>query len=208
MAEPRDTTKWVRWLQFRAYRRRAVAELCAFYEPLVKAMAQRYRQTTPGAELDELEQTARLALCEACLTFEPRRWKRRRDGLGRLFTQHAVWSLRHALSKYLTTLPNPVRLPSVVADRIPKMRREALRLAHELGREPTLEELATATGMPKRKYQDTQMEMIALMRAYDDEAPITLNDGDVIASAAPTPEDVVIAKEDYRALRRQRRTHE
>lgn len=208
--ESRDTTPWVRALRSRDRFTHAVAqvELCAFYEPLVKAMAQRYRQTTPGAEIEELEQVARLAVVEACSTFDAKRWRRRKDGLGRLFTQHAVWSVRHALSKYLTSLPNPVRLPSVVMDRLPKMRREAVRLAHELGREPTIEELAKATGMPGRKYRKCVEEMIALMYEYDN-TPFSYGGPmdhviELTLANTQTPEDIVIAKEELKALRRQR----
>lgn len=221
MATLKDTEEWVQALGT-ARHAEAVAKLCAFYEPLVRSTAQRFRQTTSGAEVEELEQVARLAIVEACETFDKKRWKEQADGLARLFPKHVLWAVRHAVSKHLTSLPNPVRLPSVVADRIPKMRREGLRLAQELGREPTLEELAIATGMPKTKYKQSVMEMIAMMVAYDaDFLSISINGDNLLELDTPykrnftnaivsiatstTPEDLVIAKEDVKALRRQRR---
>lgn len=201
---PRDTTLWVRWLAIGGcIRQDGIAALCEFYEPLVKSMAQRYRQ---NGEIEELEQVARLALVEACISFEPQRWKQCSDGLGRLFSQHAVWALRHALSEYVRSLPNPVRLPSVLANRLPKMRRETVRLAHELGREPTTEEIAAAAGPPKAQYPN-RTQAIALMRIYDDETPVEIDSANShLPSSMPTPEEIVIAKEDLKALRRQRRT--
>jgi len=203
MAERSDRTQLVRALQSPRSRPAAIAELCRVYEEsLVKPLAYRYRQNVHGCELNELEQVARLALVEACTTFEPARWTRKKDGLGRLFTQHAVWALRHALSEYVRALPNPVRLPSVLANQLPKMRRAALRLAQELGREPTVDELAAVAG-PKQ-YQD-KVATIALMQTYDDDAPLSLDARDAnLAAPTPTPEDIVIAKEDWKALRRQR----
>lgn len=199
----RDTSKYVGWLShYGVVRQNGIEALCEYYEPLVRSMAQRYRQS---AEVEEMEQVARLALVEACISFDPKRWKRRKDGLGRLFSQHAVWCIRHALSEYVRSLPNPVRLPSVLANRLPKMRRETVRLAHELGREPTREEIAEAAG--PHQYQN-RAEAIALMLAYDDGLPVSfdIENGERIRSPLPTPEEIVIAKEELKALRRQRRT--
>ena len=197
----RDTTKFARWLgHCGKVRQDGINALCEFYEPLVKSMAQRYRQ---NGEVEELEQVARLALVEACNSFDPTRWKKQKDGLGKLFSQHAVWCLRHALSEYVRSMPNPVRLPSVLANRLPKMRRETVRLAHVLGREPTAEELVHV--VKSCEYQN-HVEAIERMRIFDDEAPVEIDTANShLPSAMLTPEEIVIAKEDLKALRRQRR---
>lgn len=203
----RDLHPWVRQLTSRKRQQRAeaVSELCAMFEPLVKSMAMRYRQPLPDAGREELEQVARLALVEACDTFDHRRWKRRKDGLERLFARHAMWSVRHTLAEYVRGLPNPVRLPGVIMDTLPKLRREAVKLAQQLGREPTLEELTRAVGMPNGKYQRNSEAMVARMLVYD-EIPVFLNDsGEELAATTMTPEDMMLAKEEFRALRRQRR---
>jgi DNA-directed RNA polymerase specialized sigma subunit len=199
------TSGWILWLQSRsaARRKQAVTALCAQYEPLVKSMALRYRQPFDSGR-EELEQVARLALVEACATFDLTRWKRRKDGLEGLFAHHAMWSVRHALSVYVGNLPNPVRLPSVLMNRLPKLRRELRRLANELKREPTIAELTRAVGMPNGKYQKNSEAMIAAMLAYND-GPLELSeDDDVNAELTPTPEDRLLAKEEYFMLRRQR----
>lgn len=201
--------KWIRWLKSRVRRQRAAAiiELCAAYEPLVKSMAMRYRQSALGGECEELEQVARLALTEACSTFDHARWKRGEDGLERLFAKHAAWSVRHALSEYVRSLANPVRLPGVIMDKLPQLRREQLRLANMLQREPTVEELTKAVGMPNGRYQRNSVAMVAAMLAYD-EGGYSLDSetaDEAIAVTTLTPEDVLLAKEERRELMRQRR---
>ena len=187
-------------------------------------MAMRYRQSVLGGEREELEQVARLAMVEACSTFDTKRWKRGKDGLERLFAKHAVWRIRHALAEYVRSLANPVRLPGVIMDKLPLLRREQCRLANALQREPTVEELAKAVGMPNGKYQCNSVAMIAAMLEYE-RSPIALNETrykqergpatmhnpaqnamliESFPSPNPTPEEALLAKEERRELMRQR----
>src|SRR5437870_3787721 len=200
--------QWIRRLKSRVQQQRceAVAALCAAYEPLVKSMAMRYRQSVLGGEREELEQVARLAIAEACSTFDQTRWRRGADGLERLFAKHAVWSVRHALAEYVRSLANPVRLPGVIMDKLPQLRREQLRLANALQREPTVEELTKAVGMPNGKYQRNSVAMVAAMLAYD-EGGYSLDSetaNEAVAVTTLTPEDALLAKEGRRELMRQR----
>lgn len=199
----RTTQQWILWLGSRRRRQRveATVELCRLYEPLVKASAQRYRQASTEARHEELEQMARLALCEACVSFDASRWTRGADGLERLFARHAVWTVRHVLAEYVRSQPNPVRLPGVIMDRLPQVRRAAVRLAQQLMREPTVDELAAVIGMPRGKYQRNAAAMIAKMLAYD-AGPVELDlNSDV---GVPTPEAAMLYSEAQRGLLRQR----
>lgn len=130
----------LKMLRSRKRRAEAVAQLCLMFEPLVKAQAKAYRQGVFGADLDDLEQTARVGLLIACDTFDPKRGA---------FPSHAMWCIRDALSKYVETLGNPVKMPAWMMRRLPKMRRMTATLAQRLLREPTKSELAAALKMPE-----------------------------------------------------------
>ena len=165
------------------------------------------RQAAVGGEREELEQVARVAMVEACASFDHMQWKYGKNGLERLFAKYAVWSVRHALSEYVRSLANPVRLPGVIMDKLPQLRREQLRLANELQREPTVEELTKAVGMPNGKYQRNSAAMVAAMLAYD-EGGYSLDSetaSEAMAMTTLTPEDALLAKEERRELMRQRR---
>lgn len=178
----------------------AVATLCELFEPLAIAQAARYRQAAAGAEAEDLQQEARVGLLEACRTFDAKK------GHGK-FAPHATWCIRHALAEYVAGLQNPVRLPSDLVRRLPKLRRAAVRLASELHRTPTPEELSTAVGM--------SVVAIMQMLRYDD-GPISLDEerrGHKMARPEPrierfrsqtaTPEEALMEKEDAKAVRRQ-----
>lgn len=132
-----------------------IAQLCKIFDPLVKASAIAYQQHVSGAEREELEQVARVGLLEACVSYAPPEKDR-----GGLFATHAHWCVRNALSKYVESLVNPVSLAAWLVRRLPKMRKMTTRLAQQLLREPTIEELAEAMNM--------KTTAIAVMLAYDE----------------------------------------
>lgn len=178
----------------------AVATLCEMFEPLVRAQAERYQQSAMGAEPEDLQQEARVGLLEACRTFDAKK------GYGK-FAPHATWCIRHTLAEYVAGLQNPVRLPSDLVRRLPKLRRVAMKLAGELQRVPTPAELSAAMGMP--------IVAITQMLFYDD-GPVRLDEerrGHKMArpeakierfrSPTASPEEALMEKEDAKALRRQ-----
>jgi DNA-directed RNA polymerase specialized sigma subunit len=191
-----DIEKLSRQLRFKAKKKAAIDQLCAAFEPLVQSFVPKYLQKLPGAEREELEQVARLGLLEACHTFD------RRKGA---FVTHAQWSIRGALARYSGKLENPVRLPYTLTFYLPKLRRAMVKLGHELGREPTIGELAKAVGK-------TEVAVRELL-AYD-AGPMHLNRGELVddLTTAMSPEDELILREEMAALavivkrRKRRRT--
>lgn len=152
---PQYTGEWVKPIKAaksprRPTRRRAVDAICLLFEPLVKAQARAYRQHVFGAELEDLEQVARVGLLDAVASYNAKK--------GPLPT-HVVWSIRNALSKYVETLGNPVKAPAWMVRRLPKLRRLVVVMAHELLREPTREELATRMKL--------NVQAIESMQAFD-----------------------------------------
>lgn len=176
----------------------ATAQLCEQFEPLACKMAKRYCQWLEQRE--ELEQVARLGLVEACRTFDLTRWKKHKNGAEHLFARHATWCVRHALAEHLANEPNPVRLPSTVIRRLPKLRRVIVQLSHQLGREPTFEEIVATEVIPKATHKDTA-SIIIHMLAYD---TMQIPAEDEMAAETLTPEEILLAKETQHELERQR----
>lgn len=160
MDERAATVKMLR-SRIKATREEATARLCEMFEPLVRAQARSHANAK--VDLDDLVQTARLGLVEACVGFPAEAKKKSwTDGA---FATYATWCVRNALSKYDEGNSRLVKQPAWMHRRMPKLRRLRNRLAQELMREPTLEELAAALKMPL----DAVTDMV-----INEEAPQTL----------------------------------
>ncbi|MFQ3669984.1 MAG: sigma-70 family RNA polymerase sigma factor [Verrucomicrobiia bacterium] len=73
-------------------------------------------------------------------------WRR-----GNKFSTYAAWWIKQSIKRALANQSKTIRLPVHLVDKLAKMRRLAMQLAEELGREPTDEELAQELGVPVRK---------------------------------------------------------
>ncbi len=67
------------------------------------------------------------------------------------FSTYATKWIRQGITKYLATQASPIRIPAYTAQRVNKALSVRADLARELGREPTREELARASGLPLDK---------------------------------------------------------
>jgi RNA polymerase primary sigma factor len=122
----------------------AIERLCEMFEPLVRAQARSHSHTR--VELEDVLQVARVGLLEACNGFVDESKKRKwNDGA---FPTYATWCIRNALSKHDETNVRLVKLPAWMHRRMPKLRRLRSRLAQELMREPTADDLAAAMKLP------------------------------------------------------------
>jgi RNA polymerase sigma-B factor len=141
-------------------RHRELAEeaLLRRWEPLARRLAHRFEES---AERDDLEQVARLALWEAAQRYDPAR--------GCQFSTFAVPTIRGALLHYLRDQAPTIRPPRAWWERRPHLKQEADALAQELGRQPTVGELAGRLGM-------TEEEVAGEMGAADRCAPVSLDE--------------------------------
>jgi len=71
--------------------------------------------------------------------------------LGHKFSTYATWWIRQAVTRAIADQSRTIRIPVHMGDQINKLLRTSHRLTQELGRDPTLEELAVALDVPTRK---------------------------------------------------------
>src|SRR5881398_1428558 len=107
---------------------------------LVVANAKRYRGL--GLPFLDLIQEGILGLIRAVEKFDHRR--------GFKFSTYATWWIRQAMQRGLQHQSRTIRIPIHIGQELTKVRAAERRLTNELGREPTLQELATQLGMDAR----------------------------------------------------------
>ncbi len=102
---------------------------------LVVPIAQKYFRICYGSKLEfgDLIQTGNLGLYEAARRFDPQK--------GFKFSTFATWWVRNLIQFELDVNSNTIRLPSGVIERYKKIQKLSAKMAHELGREPTAEEI-------------------------------------------------------------------
>lgn len=110
---------------------------------LVISMAKKY--IGQGVPLLDLIQEGNLGLMKAVEKFDHER--------GHKFSTYATWWIRQSITRAIADQGRTIRVPVHMNDRIRRLYRVSRQLEQELGREPTVEELAGEMGLPPEKVE-------------------------------------------------------
>ena len=160
---------------------------------LVVSIARRYQGH--GLTLNDLVQEGMLGLIRAAEKFD---WRK-----GFRFSTYATLWIRQAIQRGLENSGRTIRLPVHVAQRSRKVGRVERELSVRLGREPTLDELATETGLPVDQVEEVRHQRAALVsldQQIGEDGDTAL--GDLLPSDTEAPEDTAWDNERERIVHR------
>lgn len=175
--------------------RRALERFTVCNLRLAHKVAGRFRNR--GVAMEDLVQAASIGLMQAYLRFRP--------AYGYRSSSYAIWFAQQACQVAVGRMASAIVLPATISEQIRRIHRASIRLAGELNRPPTENEIAAAAGLtPKELQAVRRASSVANTRSLD--APIASGDGltNLLAMVAADlcPQRELETKELRRQLRR------
>ncbi len=150
---------------------------------LVVSIARRYER--PGAPLLDLIQDGNLGLMHAVEKFD---WRK-----GFKFSTYATWWIRQAVTRGIASSGRTIRIPIHASDTMARIRRVRVQMELELGRTPTVDEVASAAEVPAGKVVDAlqhAVDPLSLSEPLGEGSDVTWADL-VVDPRTPDPGDAV-----------------
>ncbi len=154
---------------------------------LVINIAKSYRSR--AIPLEDLIQEGAIGLMQAAERFDPEK--------GFRFSTYATHWIRQAIGRAIDNKSKAIRLPAHVSQSLRRVERERLKLARELGADPTHDQLANALGLSSKKLStliQSAQDLLSLDMSVGENSGTTLG-GLIRDTRSESPESIVLSDE-------------